>query len=135
MNIKRTYLENKIIDTIFRDNRNTPHFNYKVNFEEGTITLELFTYNPLQRAQHFLHSITEQTPVLCLTQMILFLEQHSFMKENDSSYTVTWNRKENTSITNDSYYYVNSEEEALEKFFFGKDMDEYDVSVKQNPIS
>ena len=133
MNINRTYLENKIFEMIYRVNKSTPHFNYKVNFEEGTITLELFTYNPLQKAQHFLHSVTSDTPVSCLTDMVIYLENHESIKKDKKSFTVEWSR--GGSSVQKSYYYEETAEDALNKFFIGKEATNYETKVYQNPMA
>lgn len=73
MKLDRAYLEHRIFKLLHSDNNTTPHFEYKVNFEQGTITLDLYTYNPFQKALHFLYSVTEQTPSLCLTKMVIYL--------------------------------------------------------------
>jgi hypothetical protein len=134
MKIQRAFLENKIIKMIQTSNDNTPHFEYKVNFEEGTITLDVFTFNPNQNALHFLHEVTEQTPILCLTQMVIYLEKHGNLKKEKIPFTIKWQRKGTGEYFN-SYYFEESEDVAIEKFLHGKNPNDYTIEVKQNPIS
>ena len=134
METERATLEHRIFNMIRKSNENTPHFNYKVNFEKGSITLDLYTFNPLQNNIHFLHTVTENTPVLCLTKMVIYLENYVEVKKEMKPYTITWNIKGET-IVHDSYYYEESENHAVEKFFIGKDVKKYDFTVKLNPLS
>ena len=134
MKINRAYLENKIFQLLQNTSKNTPHFNYKVNFEEGSITLEVYTYNPLQKGFHFLHKITSDTPIDCLRHMVLYLENHGDIKKERTPYTITWVRK-GSNIENKSYYYEVSEQDAIEKFLYGKNPNLYEIEIRQNPLS
>lgn len=134
METQRAFLENRIFNMILLSNNNTPHFNYKVNFDKGTITLELYTYNPLHNDNHFLHEVTADTPILCLDKMCEYMENHAVIKKFMKPYTITWNKK-GDDISHDSYYYEECENNAVEKFFTGKEISDYEFEVKLNPLS
>jgi len=134
MDLRRATLEHLIFNMIRKSNENTPHFNYKVNFEKGSITLDLYTYNPLQDNIHLLHSVTEDTPFFCLTKMVIYLKKHVELKKEMKPYTITWNIK-GEKVTHNSYYYEEFENQAVEKFFIGKNVKKYDFIVKLNPVS
>ena len=134
MNTGRAYLENKVFQMLQSNNNNTPHFNYKVNFERGTTTLEIYTYNSKQKALHLLHTTTGENPSICLTNTLNYLLKHGDIKKSKNPYTITWKRK-GSNESHESYYYEESEDKAVEKFLYGKDPIDYDIEVKQNPIS
>lgn len=137
MKNERSFLEHLIIERLYLDSKNTPHFNYKVNFEEGGITLELFTYNPLHQDTLYLHTTKGLTPVECLNKMIEYLDEYSVYKKEKNSYTLTWRRKDDDkSVRNISYYYLSSEDDVRKKFLATKNISDYVIiSVKLNPYA
>ena len=137
MKNNRAFFEHLIFERINQDSKNTPHFNYKVNFEEGGITLELYTYNPIHTDTHYLHTTKGLNPVDCLNQMVNYLDEYSLYKKEKNSYTLTWRKKDDDkNVENVSYYYLPSEEVVRKKFLTSKDVSEYIIiSVKLNPYA
>lgn len=133
----RAFFEHLIFERINKDSKNTPHFNYKVNFEEGGITLELFTYNPIHQDTHYLNTTKGLTPVECLNDMVKYLDEYSLYKKEKNSYTVIWRKTDDDEgVENVSYYYLPSEEDVREKFLFSKNSSEYIIiDVKLNPYA
>ena len=133
MKTERLKLENKIFDVIYKDNHNTPHFDYHVMFEEGKIRLDLYTYN--QRIDDFLllHSVINETPILCLRDIIEYLENHNYIKKERKPVSIIWNKK-GSDVKHESYYF-DEPEEAKRKFLYGKIEEDYNIEIKINPMS
>jgi hypothetical protein len=138
MNREIARLEHQIFNLVRSSNNCTPHFDYKNNFYDGTVTLELYTYNPTHGGVILLCEITEEKPVLALNEALEYLKNHIEIKKEKKPYTLFWVHKEdrdNLEDSNISYFYEESEQKVLEKFFKNKEKSDYIYRIKLNPQS
>jgi len=134
---KRFQLESKIITKVFSDNRNTVHFDYHVNIddENNSISLDLYTKNALNDGIFLLHKTSGTSSIDVLEKMLEYIEQNR-KNANKNSYTVTWkNKNEKDGELHTSYFYEYSEAEVRQKFFYNKNEEDFEINIKQNPIT
>ena len=133
MRNKRFSLESDIITHVYEDNKNTVHFNYRVDIDgDTTVTLELFTFNKINKGIFLLHKTSGKNSIEALTKMYAYIRSE---KHDMHSYTVTWNIYGDTE-QHISYFWEKSEEDVINKFFYNKDTpDDYVISIRLNPIS
>ncbi|MGB1205751.1 MAG: hypothetical protein ACPG5B_08905 [Chitinophagales bacterium] len=134
---KRIQLESKIITKIFSDNRNTVHFDYHVNIddEHNSISLDLYTKNALNDEIFLLHKTNGTSSIDVLEKMMQYLEQ-SRQNVDKNSYTVSWrNKNEKNDRLHTSYFYEYTEADVRQKFFYNKNEEDFEISIKQNPIT
>jgi len=105
-------------------------FNYKQKNE--TVRLDLVTVNPKHEQSFLFHSITGTDKIDALQKMLDYIDQHY---HNESSLTVQWIKiGENKLHT--SYFRAQNMYEALDKFYFGRDLGQYKIfSITLNPVS
>ena len=91
-----------------------------------------FTFNPLKKETFLLKEVECKTVEEGLRQILDYVEKG---KKNQNSYTVTWVKKGTGSSKREvSYFYCKTIKEAILKFYFDKEEDDYIVdSVVQNP--
>ena len=67
--------------------------------------------------------------------MLAYLEQHR-ENNNKNSYTVVWRNKQDDNHTlHTSYFYEFSEADVRQKFFYNKSEEDFEINIKQNPIT
>ncbi len=105
-------------------------FNYKQKNE--TVRLDLVTVNPKHEQSFLFHTITGTDKIDALKKMLDYIEQHY---PNEGSLTVQWIKiGENTLHT--SYFRAQNMYEALDKFYYGRDIGQYKIfSIALNPVS
>jgi hypothetical protein len=105
-------------------------FNYKQ--KEETVRLDLVTVNPKHDQSFLFHSITGTDKVDALKKMLEYVTEHY---QNESSLTIQWIKiGENKLHT--SYFRANNMYEALDKFYYGRDLGSYKIfSIALNPVS
>lgn len=148
MNAKIIQLEDKISKLIFSDNKRTVHFEY-TNQEIETPFSVLESAQPVytkstkyQVIAHTFNSINQETFLLksevgesyeeCLEKILTYIES---TRQIVSSYTVIWSKKRDN-VRNTSYFFGSTIVEVIEKFFTGKDPNQYLVyEIKMNPLS
>jgi hypothetical protein len=130
-------LENKIFNLLNGSNGVSVHFKY-----ENEI-LTLLTYNSKSDEFFLLKEVSEEVMVIAYEKMYDYVKtliNSIDNKHSDNpiggSYTVEWSK--NGGETFKSYFYCNSMEEVLTKFYFGKEgykqiFEVYDI--KLNPLS
>ena len=131
-------LEHQIFNLVKSSNDNTPHFVYKNNFYDGTVTLEVYTYNPKHGVCHLLGEFTDDKPILALNNAYNYLKHHIKIREEKKPFTLYWLHKEdgdNFDNCNISYFYEETEKDVLSKFFKNKEKRDYIYRIKLNPQS
>lgn len=105
-------------------------FNYKQKNE--TVRLDLVTVNPKHEQSFLFHTITGTDKIDALKKMLEYIEKHY---HNENSLTVQWIKiGENKLHT--SYFRAQNMYEALDKFYYGRDMGHYKIfSIALNPVS
>jgi len=105
-------------------------FNYKQKNE--TVRLDLVTVNPKHEQSFLFHTVTGTDKIDALKKMLDYIEQHY---ANEGSLTVQWIKiGENKLHT--SYFRAQNMYEALDKFYYGRDIGQYKIfSITLNPVS
>ncbi len=124
----RIKLESDISNKIYIDNKNTVHFEYKVNIDNGNITLLIHTYNRNTEQSFLLVKCSGKTSLECLE----YAYNHIIGKVQLHSYTVTW--RNTNGITNISYFQASNIEEVRSKILHHNDNIAI-LDIALNPIS
>ncbi len=105
-------------------------FNYKEKNE--TVRLDLVTVNPKHDQSFLFHTILGTDKIDALKKMLDYIVQNY---HNESSMTIQWIKMgENRLHT--SYFRASNMYEALDKFYYGRDMSQYKIfSIVLNPVS
>ncbi|SKC79195.1 hypothetical protein [Ohtaekwangia koreensis] len=99
---------------------------------DGKVKLDLITINPKHNQAFLLHSETGSDKVDVLKKMLRYVQDY---KEKENSYTIQWVAKGETEL-NTSYFRASNIMDALQKLYYGRDMNTITVfSVVLNPIS
>lgn len=132
---QRIRLESQIQRLLHKDNGVTAHFDYKIhmNSNKNTVELNLLTFNPIHDDYMLLHTVSGKSSIECLKDMLMYLRAEA-QNQKEYSFTVSW-KKKGTEDTYLSYFRGHNEEEVLSKFLHEKKSDEYEFSVKVNPIT
>ena len=105
-------------------------FNYKQKNE--TVRLDLVTVNPKHDQSFLFHSITGTDKIDALKKMLEYIDQHY---PNESSLTIQWIKVGDNKL-HTSYFRAQNMYEALDKFYYGRDMGSYKIfSITLNPVS
>jgi len=105
---------------------------FKWAFPFLPIKVSAFTFNPLKKETFLLKEVECKTPEEGLRQILDWIDKG---KKNQNSYTVTWVKRNTGSSKREvSYFYCKTIKDAILKFYFNKDENDYIVdSVVQNP--
>ncbi len=99
---------------------------------DNKIRLDLITVNPRHSQSFLFHTETGYDKVDALRKMLDYVRSY---KEKESSYTVQWMARGDKEL-NTSYFRARNMYEALDKLYFGRDMNTITVfSVVLNPVS
>lgn len=99
---------------------------------EGKIRLDLITINPRHNQSFLFHTVVGHDKVDSLKKMMDYISTY---KEKESSYTIQWIVKGNKEL-NTSYFRAKNMYDALDKLYYGRDMNQITVfSVVLNPVS
>ncbi|MHA6247288.1 hypothetical protein ACXYMU_05070 [Pontibacter sp. CAU 1760] len=94
--------------------------------------LDLITVNPRHHQSFLLHSESGYDRVDALQKMLVYVQNY---RDQESSYTVQWISRDNKEL-NTSYFRARNMYEALDKLYYGRDMNTITVfSVVLNPVS
>lgn len=127
-------LEAEIQHQLKLSNENSAHFDYKILFDQGKISLDVYTYSRTYNDYMLLCGpIVGQTPEEVLENALSFLRTHNVIKQTEKPLVIHW-KKKNDLTYNKSYFY-DTEDKALEKLFKEKEINEYDYTVEVLPIS
>jgi len=99
---------------------------------EGKVKLDLITINPRHNQAFLFHSETGADKVDALKKMLAYVQNY---KEKENSYTIQWVTKSDSEL-HTSYFRAGNILDALQKLYYGRDMNTITVfSVVLNPIS
>jgi hypothetical protein len=138
MNRKIFELESKISEKIKSDNGRTVHFEYiKEQVDRNGILISpckvsTWTFDSIITESFLLKSMEGEKYEDCLEKILEYVES---IPNSKHSYTVTW-RKTGLVGLNTSYFYCKDVVEVVEKFFEGKEINEYKIfKIELMPIS
>ena len=99
---------------------------------DGKVKLDLITINPRHNQAFLFHSETGSDKVDALRKMLSYVQRY---KEKENSYTIQWVVKGGKEL-HTSYFKAPNVMDALQKLYYGRDMNTITVfSVVLNPIS
>jgi hypothetical protein len=99
---------------------------------DGKVRLDLITINPRHNQAFLFHSETASDKVDVLKKMLNYVQNY---KEKENSYTIQWVAKGGKEL-HTSYFKASNIMDALQKLYYGRDMNTITVfSVVLNPIS
>jgi hypothetical protein len=105
-------------------------FNYKQKNE--TVRLDLVTVNPKHEQSFLFQTITGTDKIDALKKMLEYVIEHYY---NENSLTIQW-IKIGENMLHTSYFRAQNMYEALDKFYYGRDMGSYKIfSITLNPVS
>ena len=132
---KRIRLESKIQRLLQHDNGVTSHFDYHIhmNSKKNTIELNLLTFNPVHDEYMLLNSVFGKSSIDCLEKMEAYLMQEKFDR-TEKSFTISW-QKSGDEGEHKSYFRGTSEEQVIQKFLHEKNPEEFEFSIKENPLT
>jgi len=132
MKNKRFSLESDIITHVYEDNKNTVHFNYRVDIDgDNTVTLELFTFNKRTNSVFLLHRTKGENSIKALSEMYDYINAE---KHDMSPYLVTWSKNDEDE-THVSYFWESSKTDVYNKFFYNKKVEDYKIDIELRPLS
>ena len=99
---------------------------------DGKVKLDLITVNPRHNQAFLFHNETGADKVDALKKMLTYVQNY---KEKENSYTIQWVIKGDSEL-HTSYFRAGNIVDALQKLYYGRDMNTITVfSVVLNPIS
>lgn len=131
-------LERKISETIKQDNNRSVHFEYNKSLvnEHGMILkpfkVSAWTFNNINNESFLLKCEEGESYADCLFKILDWLEN---VPKSKDYFTVRW-KKIGVDGLNVSYFQCKDVIELVEKFYEGKNINEYQIfEIKMNPIS
>ena len=129
LNVELARLQKDIASRLGLDSDNLI-FNYKQKNE--TVRLDLVTVNPKHDQSFFFHNTTGTDKIDALKKMLDYIDQHY---HNESSMTIQWIKIGDNKL-HTSYFRAQNMYEAMDKFYYGRDMSQYKIfSIVLNPVS
>ena len=105
-------------------------FNYSMI--DGKVKLDLITINPRHNQSFLFHSVVSYEKIDALKEMLSYVQHY---REKESPYTIQWTVRGDKEL-NTSYFRARNVYEALDKLYYGRDMNTITVfSVVLNPIT
>ncbi|GHA54258.1 hypothetical protein [Pontibacter akesuensis] len=99
---------------------------------DNKLRLDLITVNPRHQQSFLLHSEVGYDKLEVLRKMLTYVQNY---RDMESSYTVQWMARDDKEL-NTSYFRSRNMYEALDKLYYGRDMNTITVfSVVLNPVS
>ncbi len=99
---------------------------------DGKIKLDLITINPRHSQSFLFHTETGYDKVDALKKMVDYVRNY---REKESSYTIQWIANGEKEL-HTSYFRASSVYSALDKLYYGRDMNQITVfSVVLNPVA
>ena len=99
---------------------------------DNKVRLDLITVNPRHNQSFLFHTEVGYDRVDVLRKMWEYVQNY---RDKESSYTVQWMSRDDKEL-NTSYFRARNVYEALDKLYFGRDMNTITVfSVVMNPVS
>jgi hypothetical protein len=128
METTKIALEDEISRAIMAENGCTAHFDYHEiivgklkDSSEYESKVTVMTYNPKTRETFLLKEVSAKSDDEGLMKVSEYVKSH---KVDYDSFTVIWTKKGETKQS-PSYFYCKDALEALEKFFFNKQREDY----------
>ena len=119
-------LEDEISRLVKETNGCSTHYEY------SDMTIKAITYNPTTKEKFLLLQVAEDNEIKGLEKILDYVKNH---KKTYYSHTVVWSNKKDMK-TNSSYFYCPDAFEALEKFFYNKNKEDYIIYlVKLNSLA
>ncbi len=105
---------------------------FDFNNIDGNVKLDLITINPTHRQSFLFCAITAHNKLEALNKMLAYVKHY---KEKENSYTIQWTAKGDAELQT-SYFSATNVYDALDKLYFGRDMNTMTVfSIVLNPIT
>jgi len=105
-------------------------FNYSAI--DGKVKLDLITINPRHNQSFLFHSVISYEKLDALKEMLSYVTHY---REKESPYTIQWTVRGDKEL-HTSYFRARNAYEALDKLYYGRDMNTITVfSVVLNPIT
>jgi hypothetical protein len=105
---------------------------FEYSMTEGKVRLDLITINPKHNQSFLFHSETGTDKLDALKKMLGYVQNY---KEKENSYTIQWVAKGEKEL-HTSYFRAGNITDALQKLYYGRDMNTITVfSVVLNPVS
>lgn len=135
--------EHQIASFLASDNKSgcTVHFDYtEAYLDPKNIgknpttewTAIAHTFNPTTEETFLLKEEKAYTKEKALKKILEYLKQ----QKGESPFSVSWTKKGEGSKTNTSHFYCHDIKDVVEKFFHGKNSEDYIVyEIKLNPIA
>ncbi len=99
---------------------------------DNKIRLDLVTVNPRHQQSFLFHSEEGYDRLDVLRKMLTYVQSY---RDRESSFTIQWMARDDKEL-NTSYFRARNMYEALDKLYFGRDMNTITVfSVVLNPVS
>src|SRR5687767_5713336 len=100
--------------------------------QEGKMRLDLITINPRHNQSFLFHSLTGSDKLDVAEKMLDYIRNY---RDKENSYTIQWKVKGDSELQT-SYFHANNIYQALDKLYFGRDVNSITVfSVVLNPVS
>ena len=105
---------------------------FNFSMVEGKHKLDLITINPRHNQSFLFHTVTSYEKLDALKMMLKYVK---YYREKDSPYTIQWTVKGEKEL-HTSYFRASNVYEALDKLYYGRDMNNITVfSVVLNPMT
>ena len=105
-------------------------FNFKQ--KNDVVRFDLVTINPKHEQSFLFHTVHGTDKVDALKKMIEYIDQHY---PQEGSMTIQWIKIGDNKL-HTSYFRAKNMYEALDKFFYERDMNQYKIfSITLNPVS
>jgi hypothetical protein len=128
-NVEVAHYQKEIAERLGLDSQNLI-FNYKQKNE--TVRLDLVTVNPKHDQSFLFHTETGTDKSDALKKMLEYINEHY---QQESSMTIQWVKLGDDKF-HTSYFRAKNMYEALDKFYYGRDMGSYKIfSITLNPVS
>jgi len=99
---------------------------------DGKVKIDLITINPRHNQSFLFHSVTSFEKLDAFKKMLEYVQSY---REKESPYTIQWTVK-GVKELHTSYFRARNVYEALDKLYYGRDMNNITVfSVVLNPIT
>jgi hypothetical protein len=108
------------------------NFFFEYSTQQNKVKLDLITVNPRHNQSFLFHSTIGVDKLDALQKMTEYIKSY---RSVENSYTVQWMSKEDKQL-HTSYFSAKNIYEALDKLYYGRDMNTITVYiVKLNPLS
>ncbi len=128
-NVEVAKLQQEIIKYV---GLNPDHIIFDFSEKENIFKLSLITVNPTHEQSFLYHATKGIDKIDALKKMSQYVLE---FRKNEDSYTLQW-MQHGAGELHTSYFRANDMYQALDKFYYGRDMASYKIfSIYLNPIS